>query len=302
MARAARLEGGGGIKRISAQAAADLGYNLVGGALYATGIEIFARGANFAPGGVSGIGLILNYLWGLPIGLTTLILNLPLVALSYRFVGRRFLVKTVGSVLTCTVLLDVVFSRFPSYTGSPLLSALFYGVFLGAGLAVFYMRGASSGGTDLLTMSIKVKRPHLSLGFVTMSIDIAIILLGWPVFGDVDAVLYGLVATTAASLMIDRIMYGIGASKLVIIITARGGDVAGRIGTECNRGSTVIQAAGSYTGLGRQVLLCACSKAEAFKVRSAAHAVDTGAFVMITETSEVFGEGFSDPSQPTSFL
>lgn len=277
------------------QWALDIGCDAAGGILYAVGLYTFASTAQFAPGGISGIALLLNHLWGLPLGITSLVLNIPLVALSFKIVGRSFLFKTMRSMVVCTLFLDVVFPFFPTYTGSSLLAALYSGALVGAGLALFYLRGSSSGGTDFLIMSVKVLRPHLSIGSVTMAIDLVVILLGWPVFGNIDAVLYGMVATATTSVVVDKIMYGMGAGKLAIIITVAGNEVAAEINRVCQRGSTLIRARGSYTDADRQVLLCACSRPEAYKVRSAAHAVDPGAFVMITETSEVFGEGFLQP-------
>ena len=146
-----------------------------------------------------------NYLWGGPIGITTLVLNEPLILLGFRFVGRAFLWKTVISMLWCTFFQDVAFADQPGYGGDPLLAALFAGITWGGALALLYMRGSSSGGTDFLTMSIKVLRPHLSVGVVTGAIDLVVILLGWPVFGSVDAVLYGLVTTAVTSLVMEHI-------------------------------------------------------------------------------------------------
>ncbi|MCD2491895.1 YitT family protein [Lacrimispora sp. NSJ-141] len=266
--------------------------DLAGGFLYALGIYFFAKSADFAPGGISGLALMANYLFRLPIGVTTLLLNVPLVLLSYKIVGKKFLAKSFFSMAVCTIFLDVIFPHFPIYTGSPIMAALYSGVCLGAGLAIFYMHGSSSGGTDFLTISIKVLRPHLSIGMVTMSIDLVVILLGWPVFGKLDAVLYGLLSTFMASIVIDKIMYGTGAGKLVIIISGRGSDIAAGIGESFERGSTMIRAVGTYSKEEREVLLCACSKVEAYKVRRLINQVDSDAFVMVMETNEVFGEGF----------
>ena len=273
----------------------DLAADLAGGVCYAVGMYVFAMHADFAPGGVSGLALLLNRLLGLPVGLGTLLLNLPLFALSYRFVGRRFLARTLRSTVICVLFLDVVFPRFPAYTGEPFLAALYSGAFLGAGLALFYMHGSSSGGMDLLTMTIKKLRPHLSVGAVMMAIDMVVILLGWPVFGNVDAVLYGLTAVAVTAFVLDKIMYGAGACKLVIIITDAGSEVAEQIAAQCARGSTLLRASGAYTGAERHVLLCACGRAEAYRVRAAAHEIDEDAFVVVTEAGEVFGEGFADP-------
>ena len=267
--------------------------DIAGGLFYALGIYTFAKAANFAPGGLSGLALITHHLWGLPIGIMTLVFNIPVILLSFRLLGKRFLFKSLRSMIVCTLFVDFLLPAVsPPYTGSPLLAALYSGIFLGAGLAVLYMRGSSSGGTDFLTMSVKVLRPHMSLGAVTMIIDLIIILMGWPVFGNIDSVLYGIVATGVTSIVIDKIMYGVGAGKLIIIISDHGQEVADKIANAIDRGSTLIRAIGTYTGSERQVLLCACNKSQAFKVRSAAHEVDENAFVMITETSEVYGEGF----------
>lgn len=276
----------------------DLVCDIIGGILYALGIYTFAKTANFAPGGLSGLALIIHHLWSLPIGITTLILNIPFILFSYKVVGKRFLLKSLKTMVFCTVFLDLVFPHFPPYSGNPLLAALFSGVFLGAGLALIYMRGSSTGGTDFLTMSIKTMFPHLSIGLVTMAIDLLVIVLGWPVFGNLDAVLYGLISTFVTSAVIDKVMYGMGSGKLMIIITTKSRQVAAKIDEICARGSTAIRGKGTYTNTERQVLLCACSKSEVYKLHSAVYHIDPDAFIMITETSEVFGEGFIEPELP----
>ncbi|MBU3841286.1 MAG: YitT family protein [Candidatus Ruminococcus intestinipullorum] len=272
----------------------DILFDIAGSILYAIGIYTFAKTADFAPGGLSGLALIMNHLWGLPIGITNLALNIPLVILSFKLVGKRFLIKTARTMIFCTLFLDVIFPNTPLYTGSPFMAALYSGVCIGAGMALFYMRGSSSGGTDFLTVSIKTLRPHLSLGAVTMAIDLLIILLGWPVFGNVDAVLYGLASAFVTSVVIDKIMYGMGAGKLIFIITTKAHEVSARIDEISGRGSTIVKAIGSYTKEEKQIILCACSQSQAYSVRSVAHEIDEDAFVMVMETSEVFGEGFID--------
>lgn len=277
--------------------ALDLGADVIGSILFAAGIYTFAGAGEFAPGGISGLALIINHLWGLPIGITSLALNAPIILFSFRLLGHRFFLKSIRTMIMNTIFVDFIFTHIPVYQGDRLTAALFAGALLGAGLAVIYMRGSSTGGADFLIMSVKKLRPHLSLGQVTMVLDLLIILLGWPVFGDMDSVLYGIVAAFATSLIIDKVMYGMGAGKLVQIITNDGSAVANAISESTERGSTLIRAVGSYTGQDRDVLLCACSKSEAYKVRAAAHRVDPKCFVMITETSEVFGEGFLEAKE-----
>lgn len=270
----------------------DIFFDIAGSIAYSIGIYTFARTADFAPGGVSGLSLIINHLWGLPIGLMSLVLNIPLVLISYKVVGRQFLLRTARTMLFCTFFLDVVFPYTPAYSGSPFMAALYSGAFIGAGLGIFYMRGTSSGGADFLIITIKRLRPHLSIGLVTMATDFCVILLGWPVFRHVDAILYGLITTFVSSLVIDKIMYGTSAGTLAIIITDHSMEIAERIGEITGRGSTAIRAVGTYTGQDREVLLCACSKVQSNTVLNAVHEIDDKAFVMMTETREVYGEGF----------
>ena len=274
--------------------AADILYDIAGSILYAAGIYTFAGNAEFAPGGVSGLALILNHVWGLPVGTVTLLFNIPLVIISYRSVGRNLLLKSARTMLISSLFLDVVFPSVPMYTGNRLMASVYSGIFMGAGMALFYMRGSSSGGIDFLALAIKKKKPYMSIGVITMLIDLVVILLGWPVFGDVDSVLYGVASTGVSTIVIDRILYGIGAGTLAIIVTSRGKETAAEIRKRARRGVTSMKAVGEYTGTQRDVLLCACSKAESYLVKSAVQETDAEAFVMFTETSEVFGEGFKN--------
>ena len=254
--------------------AVDQAYNLAAGFLYAAAISYFAGGADFAPGGVSGLALIASHLWGLPLGAVTVALNIPLALGSVFFVGRQFLIKSMVSTLYCALFQDVIFARLPTYGGDPLLAALFTGILWGVAIALLYMRGSSSGGTDFLTVSINTRRPHLSVGVITGVIDVAVILIGWPVFGSIDSVLYGLVTTVLTSFTIDKIMAQSSSSKMLTIITTRGQYIADWIGRNCDRGSTLVKATGTFTGTERQILLCACIRLPVYGLRAADHAID----------------------------
>ncbi len=274
------------------QTAADLIYDIAGSVLYAVGLYTFAGNAGFAPGGISGLALILNHIWGLPVGTMTLLFNIPLVAVSYKTVGRRLLMKSTKTMIISSLMLDVIFPFTPMYEGNRMVAAVYSGIFLGAGMALFYMRGSSSGGIDFLALTIKKKRPYMSIGVITLLIDLVVILLGWPVFGDVDAVLYGVASTGVSTIVIDKILYGSGAGTLAIIITDKGKAIAAGISEKAGRGVTSLPAVGGYTGMQRDVILCACTKSEANLVKTAVQETDVDAFLMFTETSEVFGEGF----------
>ena len=275
----------------------DLVYDVVGSLIFGLGLYTFAREGGFATGGFSGLGLMLNHLTGLPIGMLTLLLNIPLIILSYRTLGRFFLLKTLKTMIIQTLILDLVMPLFPTYRGNPLIAALFTGVLMGAGLGIIYMRGSSTGGSDFLILSLHKVLPHLSVGQFSLMIDFVILILGALVYGNIDAALYGLISTFACSQVMDRVLYGAGSGKMAIIITDHGMETAQAISDEIERGSTLIKAIGTYSDDGRDMLLCACSKNQIFKVRAAAHKVDERAMVMITEVDEVYGEGFKSPEE-----
>ncbi|MDD3429113.1 MAG: YitT family protein [Oscillospiraceae bacterium] len=273
----------------------DILYDVIGCVLFSLGIYTFALNANFAPGGVSGLALIINYLSGLPIGTITILLNIPIVLVSYKVLGKWFLLKSVKTMLICSFFLDIVFPHFPVYIGEAFLASIFTGVFVGAGCAIIYMRGSSTGGADFLILSVKKLFPHLSLGQITLFMDACVVGLGGLVYGNIDAVLYGIIATFASTLVLDKIMYGAGSGKLAMIITDNGMEIAKEIDNATGRGATLLEATGTFSGQKKDMIMCACSNREIYKVRNAAHKIDVRALVMITEANEVFGEGFREP-------
>ncbi len=276
----------------------DLVYDIFGSALFCLGVYTFAINGGFAPGGVSGVALIINHFTHWPVGMVTLVMNLPIVLLTCRKLGRKFLLKSLRTIIISNLMMDLIFPLIPAYQGSRLLSALFSGIFIGAGLALVYMRGSSTGGSDFLIHAAKRTFPHLSFGQITLWLDAAVILAGWAAFGDIDAVLYGMVAVFASTIVTDKMIYGAGSSRLLLIITTRGQPVADAIMEATGRGATLANVTGAWSRQSRNMVLCACSKSEVAQVRHEAHGVDPTALIMICEAGEVFGEGFSEPDHP----
>lgn len=273
----------------------DLACDVGGGLLFALGFYTFAENGGFAPGGVTGIAMLIRHFTGAPLGLLTLLLNVPIVAVSLPMLGRHFFAKSIRSMVIATICLDAVLPLFPAYEGSQLLAAMFTGVCSGAGLGLIYMRGSSTGGMDFLIAAVKKKKPHLSFGQIVMVSDGCVVLLGGVVFGSVDAVLYGLIEVFAATFVMDRIIYGAGSGKLVIAVTNQGQKAAQHIFEEADRGCTLTPATGAFTGAAKQMVYCACSNREVFLVKKAVFRADPGAILMVCEASEVFGEGFHLP-------
>ena len=273
----------------------DLPTDIIGGALCAAGIYSFASAAAFAPGGISGLSVILNHFTKLPIGVLTLVLNIPVLLFSYRTLGRWFLFKSLKTMAITTVLLDVVFPLFPVYRGEAIMSALFGGALLGAGLALIYRRGSSTGGTDFLVMSLRKKLPHISIGTFAILTDGFVILLGGLAFRRIDAVLQGILMSVVATIIIDTITYRLASGQLAIIITGEGEKVSAAILSGIARGVTAVDARGTFTGSAKQVLMCACSRAEAHRIRRIVYDLDAGALIMFCPYDAAYGLGFQPP-------
>ncbi|OJF76247.1 MAG: hypothetical protein BKP49_08205 [Treponema sp. CETP13] len=276
----------------------DIFFDVIGSILFAAGIYSFAANANFAPGGVSGLAIIFNYkLPMIPIGIATLLINIPIILYSFPVLGRKFFLKSLKTILINTFFLDVVFPHVPVYNGEPLLAALFTGVFVGSGCALIYMRGSSTGGTDFLVLAMKKKFPHVSIGSFVLITNFIVVVCGGIVFKNMDALLYGLIESFCDAMIMDRLMYGVGAGKMVIIISKKhcGNKIAEEIALHTDRGSTLINATGTYSKECKDIIMCACSNKQFYPIRDAAYRIDPSAIVIITEANEVFGEGFKKP-------
>ena len=279
-------------------AARDVLHDVVGSILYAAGIYTFAATADFAPGGITGVAMIINHFFPfLRIGLLSLLINVPVAIICYRLLGRVFFFKSVKSMLISALFLDLVFPLFPQYDGAsnPLLAALFAGALSGVGLAIIYMPGSSTGGTDFVIMSIRKLKPHLSIGTISLVVDGVVILLGWPVFGNINAVLYGVLMTIVSTTIIDKVMYGTGTRRMLLVVSDRAQEIANVIMEETERGATLADVRGAYTGQQHQMMMCVCSKVEVFHARRIINRIDPKAIVMLTTVDEAYGEGFMDP-------
>ncbi len=270
----------------------DLLCDLAGALLFNIGIYNFAVNAEFAPVGVSGIALILRYLFGLPMGIMTIVLNIPIILVSYKLLGRRFLLRSMKSMVIFALVLDYVVPLFPIYNGNPLYASACTGIFSGLGLTIVYLRNCSTGGTDFLVMAIRKFFPHFTIGQISLVIDAIVILAGGLVFRNVDAVILGLISSIVTTMAIDKIMYGLGAGKLVFVVTSHEREVALRIEEATGRGCTFLKGQGSYSLDEKKIVMCACNNSQVVPIRRAIHEVDQGAFLIITDSNEVYGEGF----------
>lgn len=274
----------------------DIVYDILGSILYGIGMVTFASASNFAPGGVSGISILLNFITKgvLPIGLATVLINIPIILLTYKTLGRRFFMRSVKTILISWPITDYLVPLVPKYAGDPMLAAIFGGILAGAGLVFIYMRDSSTGGSDFVIMAIRKKHPHLTIGNISMAVDGIIIVLGAFVYKNINATLYGFIMTIIYSIIIDKLMYGFNSSKLVVVISEKGNDIAKAVGDEIERGVTIANGVGAYTGNAKKILMCACSKAEVFKIKRIAYKADSKAFVIVSSVDTAYGEGFKE--------
>lgn len=272
--------------------AIDIVVDIVGNMLIAIGVYNFAANSGFPVAGISGIALIFYRLFGLPIGVMTVVLNIPIILLCYKLLGKEFLLRSLKTMIIAWPLMDIVAPMLPVYSGDRMLSAICVGVFSGLGYALIYLRNSSTGGADFIIMSIRALKPHLSIGKIAFITDVVIVGLGGVLFGDTDSIIYGLILTYILSTVVDKVMYGIDAGKMTLVVTDHSKEVAEKIDELTARGCTFLRGVGSYSGEEKMVVMCACSNKEMHKVQKAVKEVDNRAFLIMMESNEVRGEGF----------
>ena len=271
----------------------DFGADILGGFLIAIGVYNFAVASGFPVAGISGIAVIFHHFCGIPIGIMTNILNVPIVIICYRLLGKRFLLKSIKTMLITTVMMDFVVPMLPVYEGDLILSSVCMGVFAGMGFALIYTRDTSTGGTDFIMMAVRKWKPYISLGKMIIVFDFTVIILGGLLMnGDINSIIYGLIASYILSVVVDKAMYGMDAGKVTLIVTEHGREVAAKISELTDRGSTLLKGVGSYSNDEKHVVMCACNKKQMHMVQNAVKEVDREAFLVIMESSEVRGKGF----------
>lgn len=270
----------------------DIFFELAGSFLIAIALYNFALNASFPMSGFSGIALIFYRLYSFPIGITTILLNIPVAFFCFRLLGTGFFVRSLRCMVISSVMVDWIAPFLPLYSGSRMLSAVCTGIFSGLGYAMIYMRNSSTGGADFIIMSVKALRPHLSLGKIAFLADAGIVIAGGLIFDDVDGIIYGLIINYIMAAVIDKVMYGIDAGKVALIVSPHGEQIAKTIDECCKRGSTLLSASGGYNQENKHVVLCACNNKEMYLLQTAVRQADPDCFVIILESNEVLGQGF----------
>lgn len=264
----------------------------IGCFISALGIYSFAVAAGVPVTGITGICAILYRLFGLPIGIATIVLNIPIVLFSYKKLGRAFFLRSLFCMAMFAVYTDTILPNWPVYQGDRLLATICGGVIGGIGDALIYMQNASTGGLDFVTMAIKVKHPHLPFGNLTFAAALAVIVLNGVVFHDVDSVIYGLLFNYLVAAVINKVMFGFASSMLALIVTDNGKAACEEIDRVADRGSTILHGQGGFNGDPKDVVICACSNKQLYEIEQAMKQLDPHCFIIMLQSNEVHGEGF----------
>ena len=239
---------------------------------------------------------MLNYLFNVPIGMVILVMNLPIFIWGFFEVGYRFILKTIVATILSSVIIDLTVDILPKYQGDMLLTTVFGGLLSGFGLALIFVRGGTTGGTDLMANLISRRVRHLSLGRLILIIDMVIVVISAFVYKNFESPLYATIVIFITSKVIDTVLYGtdIGSGKMIFIISQKNEEIAQRIMDDIGRGVTELRSRGAYTKKEGEVLLCAVNRQEVYKVYDIIHSIDPDAFTIVGEAGEISGEGFKE--------
>jgi len=241
---------------------------------------------------VSGLATALAYLSPISVGVWTLLLNIPLIALTWWKLGLRPLFKTIITTVLLSVLIDVFTAILPPYTNNVLLAAVLGGVLCGAGMGAIFVRGATTGGTDLISLLLSRAFPNFSIGSLLLVVDAVVVVFAVCVFRDIEVALYSIVTIFATTRTIDAIMQGVDHAKVIYIVTEHGEEILRLLAEELGRGVTVLQGRGGYTKRDKNVLMLVTHRNLYAQTLKAVKSADRRAFIFVTDAAEVHGEGF----------
>lgn len=263
----------------------------VAAVLFGLGISLFIEPNNLAPGGISGLSIILSRLLPAAPGTLFLILNLPIMALGAWKFGGKFMVSTLYATFMVSLATNL-FEMVNPFTKDPLMGAVFGGALVALGIGMVLRCGATTGGTDIIVKCMKLRKPHLKTGTIFLVVDTVIIGIGGLVFGDVETVLYSAVSAAATSRVLDLVLYGRDEAKMIYIISNSAQAITERILKELQIGVTHLSGAGAYKKEQKQIIFCVVKKQNAYKVEEIVKQEDSSAFMIISSATEIYGEGY----------
>ncbi len=267
--------------------------NLIGIFLYTVGIRCFAAPAKIAPGGASGIAILVNYMTGFPVGLFCSLFNLPLLAAVWwkKIFPPAFVAKAACSIVMLSVMTDALEPVLPAFGEDPLLSAMFAGAFMGTGLALVYLGTSDTGGITMMGLILQKYFPQLHVGNVVSCINILVVLSSGLVYRDIKSILYATVTVYISGLFMDKLVNNSNARDLIIVMSECT-DMVRCIFLEEKKGITILRGEGGYTSETQRVIMGAANPADCARIQKKIQQVDPKALIIVAQASNVIGKEF----------
>ncbi|MBE6825179.1 MAG: YitT family protein [Ruminococcaceae bacterium] len=267
----------------------------VGAVLYAASVNTFTSPNDIAPGGLTGVGTMLNHLFSLPIGVMILVLNIPLFIWGAIENGKKFLTKTIVATVFVSIIIDVMAPFSFKYEGDTLLASIFGGLLSGVGLALIFFRGGTTGGTDIIARNIHKHFPHVSMGTVILAADAVVFVAAAFTYHSIESALYAVITVFVSTKVIDTVIYGVAHDngKLMFIVTDKYEELSQEIIARIGRGVTQLDAHGAYNNDSKKVLLCAVRPSQVHKTKVLVNSIDENAFIVVTTANAISGKGFA---------
>ena len=247
---------------------------------------------DIAPGGVSGLATALAYISPISVGAWTLLLNVPLLLAAWRLLGLRPLVFTLLATVLLSVFIDLFGYLLPGYTNNVLLAAVAGGVLSGLGVGLLFLRGISTGGTDLAALLLKKPFPNVPNGIMLLVIDALVVAIAVVIFRDIEVALYSAITIYLSSKVIDALAQGVDYAKVIYIITERGEEISRVLNERTDRGTTLLSAMGGYTGKSKHMVVTVTRRNVLAQTLRLIRETDPAAFTFVTDSTEVHGQGF----------
>ncbi len=274
----------------------DILFFVVGTFIYSVAVNTFLSPNGISPGGFTGVAAVINYLIAIPTGTMLFVFNIPVLIIGYKKMGGRFLLKTALVTVLLSTVLDVTAAFLPPLLTDGILASMFGGILLGLGMSLILLRGATTGGIDIVAKLINRKYRHLSVGKIILISDGFVIALNALVYKNAESALYSVIAMYAATRMMDILLYGSDKGKIIYIITAFPDLICKKITEDVGRGVTKLSARGGYTDKALTMLMCTVRIHEAAAVHDTVKDCDKNAFIVVSDAGEIIGEGFKPQS------
>ena len=271
---------------------------IVGAAIYAVGFQFFMFPNAIVSGGIVGISMIINHFTNLPVGVMTIIMNIPLFAVAWRYFGLDFLIGSLAGMVLSSVFVDLFALTGIVSTSDPMLDSIIGGVVKGFGLGVIYFVGATTGGIDIVAKFLRRQNPHINFGTIILIIDVIIIAAYAVILNKYESAMYSVIAMFVVSKVIDLVLYGIDNSSICYIISENSEELIQEIiSGHMRRGVTVLEGEGAYSHKKKHVIMCVIKRTQIAELRKLVRTVDEHAFFIVSDAKNVFGNGFENISE-----